>query len=94
MINKKVFMNDLSLEFKVDGIASDVMECIISRVSEELYNQMYDYLLGFNADMQLVIADNLLDNSCYGWEHYTGIDHVDEKLRIFYFLIDKELGRI
>lgn len=87
-------MNDLSNEFEVDGIAGDVMECIMSRVSEELYNQMYDYLFGFEAGLQLVIADNLLDAACYGWEHFTGIDHVDEKLRIFYFLIDKELGRI
>lgn len=82
------------MQFEIDETAYSVFVNIEGRVNDELYNQMYDYLLGFNADMQLVIADNLLDNSCYGWEHYTGIDHVDEKLRIFYFSIDKELGRI
>ena len=93
-MNKKIFKNDLRMQFEIDETAYSVFVNIEGRVNDELYNQMYDYLLGFNADMQLVIADNLLDNSCYGWEHYTGIDHVDEKLRIFYFSIDKELGRI
>ena len=93
-MNKKIFMNDLSMQFEVDDAAHSVFANIEGRVNDELYNQMYGYMLGFDKEMQLVIADNLLDAVIYGWEHYTHIDHVDDKLKSFYLLIDKELGRI
>ena len=93
-MNKKIFKNDLSMQFEIDDAAYSVFVNIEGRVNDELYNQMYDYMLGFDKEMQLVIADNLLDAVIYGWEHYTYIDHVDDKLKSFYLLIDKELGRI
>ena len=87
-------MNDLSSNFEIDETALSVLTNIEGKVGNDLYNQIYDYLFGFNAEMQLVIADNLLDATCYGWEHYTYINHVDDRLKGFYLLIDKELGRI
>ena len=93
-MNKKIFKNDLRMQFEIDETAYSVFVNIEGRVNDELYNQLYDYMLGFDKEMQLVIADNLLDAVIYGWEHYTYIDHVDDKLKSFYLLIDKELVRI
>ena len=91
---KKVFMNNLSMQFEVDEIAYAILSRIQGKVSDELYNQMYDYLQGLDVELQRFLAEDILEEVISGYENYTGIDHVDEKLRIFYFLIDKELGRI
>jgi len=88
---KKIFMRDMKAECSIDGTARFVMECIEGRVSDALYQDMMDYLLGFNEDMQLEIADNLLDAVCYGWEHYVGIPHIDTNMKDFYLSIEEEL---
>ena len=89
---KKVFNRDMRPECSIDGTAKFVMECIEGRVSDDLYQDMMNYLLGFTDDMQLEIADDLLDAVCHGWEHYTGICHIDKKLKSFYQRIDEEVG--
>ena len=88
---KKIFMRDMKAECSIDGTARFVMECIEGRVSDKLYQDMMDYLPGFNDDMQLEIADNLLDAVCYGWQHYIGIPHIDTKMKSFYLLIEEEM---
>ena len=88
---KKIFMRDMKAECSIDGTARFVMECIEGRVSDALYQDMMDYLPGFNDDMQLEIADNLLDAVCHGWQHYIGIPHIDTKMKSFYFLIEEEM---
>ena len=88
---KKVFNRDMRPECPIDGTAQTVMECIEGRISDKLYRDMMDFLLGFNDDMQLEIADNLLDAVCSGWEHYIGIRHIDQKLKSFYQRIDEEV---
>ena len=87
----KVFNRDKRHEYHIDSTAQSVMECIEGRVSDKLYQDMMDYLPGFNDDMQLEIADNLLDAVCYGWQHYIGIPHIDTKMKSFYFLIEEEM---
>ena len=87
----KVFNRDMRHECTIDGIAQSVMECIEGRISDKLYQDMMDYLLGFNEDMQLEIADNLLDAVCYGWEHYVGIPHIDTNMKDFYLSIEEEI---
>ena len=87
----KVFNLDKRHEYHIDSTAQSVMECIEGRVSDKLYQDMTDYLLGFNDDMQLEIADNLLDAVCHGWQHYIGIPHIDTKMKSFYFLIEEEM---
>ena len=87
----KVFKRNMRPECHIDGTAKSVMECIEGRVSDELYQDMMDYLLGYTNDMQLVIADNLLDAVCYGWQHYIGIPHIDNKMMGFYMLIEHEM---
>ena len=88
----KVFNSDMRPECHIDGTAQFVMECIEGRVSEKLYQDMMDYLLGFTDDMQLEIADNLLDAVCSGWEHYINIPHIDTKMKSFYLLIEEEMN--
>ena len=87
----KVFNRDKRHEYHIDSTAQSVMECIEGRVSDKLYQDMMDYLPGFNDDMQLEIADNLLDAVCHGWQHYIGIPHIDTKMKSFYFLIEEEM---
>ena len=88
----KVFNRDMRPECPIDGTAQFVMECIEGRVSDELYQDMMDYLLGYTDDMQLEIADNLLDAVCYGWQHYIGIPHIDMIMQGFYLLIKEEIS--
>ena len=87
----KVFNRDMRPECHIDVTAQSVMECVEERVSKKLYEDMMDYLLGFTDDMQLVIADNLLDAVCHGWEHYIGIRHIDNIMKNFYCLINEEM---
>ena len=87
----KVFVQDMRQECRIDCTARTVMEIVEDHVSPELFEDMIDYLLGFDGDMQLVIADNLLDAVCYGWEHYIGIRHIDNIMKNFYFLIEEEM---
>ena len=88
---KKVFHRYMRPECRIDGTAKFVMDCIEGRVSDTLYRDMMDYLLGFSDDMQLEIADNLLDAVCYGWEHYIHIPHIDNKMKGFYMMIEHEM---
>lgn len=88
---KKVFHRDMRPECRIDGTAKFVMDCIEGRISDKLYQDMMDYLLGFSDDMQLEIADNLLDAVCSGWEHYIHIPHIDYQMKCFYLLIEEEM---
>ena len=88
----KVFNRNMRPECHIDGTAQFVMECVEGRVSEKLYQDMMDYLLGFTDDMQQEIADNLLDAVCSGWEHYINIPHIDTKMKSFYRLIEEEMN--
>ena len=92
MAERKIFKRDMRAEYPIFCVAESVLENMEERVSQELYDDMKDYLLGFTDDMQLEIADNLLDAVCHGWEHYVGIRHIDLRLKNFYQLIDKEVG--
>ena len=89
---KKVIHRYMRPECHIDGTARFVMDCIEGRVSDKLYQDMMDYLLGFSDYMQLVIADNLLDAVCYGWQHYIGIPHIDMIMQGFYLLIKEEIS--
>lgn len=92
-MSKKVFKRNLRAEYGIECIAKSIMELVKERVSRRLYDDMLDYLLGFEQEMQLEIADNLLDSVNEGWEHYVGIRHIDQKMKCFYMLVDEEMGR-
>ena len=91
MEEKKIFKRDMRHECSIDVTAKSVMECIEGRVSEKLYQDMMAFLFGFTENMQLEIADNLLDAVCHGWKHYINIPHIDNKMKGFYLLIEEEM---
>lgn len=91
MEERKIIKRDMRTECPIFCVAESVLENVDERVSKELYDEMKDFLYGFTDDIQLAIADNLLDAVCFGWEHYIGIRHIDQKLKSFYQRIDGEV---
>lgn len=88
----RVIEHDLSCQFGVDGVANDVMECLEDKVSPELLELLNVMLLGFNEDMQLEIADNLLDFAYGHVIHTTGCLSADAVLGACYMWIAEEQG--
>ena len=83
---------DLNDECSVDPVALMVLECIEGRVSSALWDSIYNLLLGFSAEMQLEIADDLLDFVCLHKVHTTGCMSVDAVLKTCYRWIAEEQG--
>ena len=88
----RVFEQDLTYQFSVDGIAQYVMECLEDKVSPALLDTLNAMLLGFNDDMQLEIADNLLDFAHGHVVHTTGCWSADAVLKSCYEWIAEEQG--
>lgn len=93
-MKKNVFLNDLTGQFKVYGAARILLTDVKRRVSKDLYFRICNFLIGLDKEMQLELADYMLDEVMGGHEHYTNINHIDENLKSIYLRIDKELGRI
>lgn len=88
----KVYEQDLTYQFGVDGIAQYVMECLEDKVSPKLLDVLNAMLLGFNDDMQLEIADDLLDFAYGQVVHTTGCPSADAVLNACYTWIAEEKG--
>ena len=88
----KVYEQDLTYQFGVDGTAQYVMECLEDKVSPELLDILNAMLLGFNDDMQLEIADDLLDFAYGQVVHTTGCPSADAVLNACYTWIAEEKG--
>ncbi len=88
----KVIEQDLSCEQSVDSVAKSVMECLEDRVSPELLDVLNAMLLGFSNDMQLEMADDLLDFVCSHVIHTTGCLSADAVLTSCYRTIAEEQG--
>ena len=88
----KVYEQDLIYQFSVDGTAQYVMECLEDKVSPKLLDVLNAMLLGFNDDMQLEIADDLLDFAYGQVVHTTGCPSADAVLNACYTWIAEEKG--
>ena len=88
----KVYEQDLTYQFSVDGTAQDVMERLEDKVSPALLDTLNAMLLGFNDDMQLEIADDLLDFAYGQVVHTTGCPSADAVLNACYTWIAEEKG--
>ena len=88
----KVYEQDLTYQFGVDGTAQYVMECLEDKVSPKLLDVLNAMLLGFNDDMQLEIADDLLDFAYGQMVHTTGCPSADAVLYACYTWIAEEKG--
>ena len=88
----KVYEQDLTYQFSVDGTAQDVMERLEDKVSPALLDTLNAMLLGFNDDMQLEIADDLLDFAYGQVVRTTGCPSADAVLNACYTWIAEEKG--
>lgn len=91
-VELKVIEQDLSYEQSVNVVAMSVMECLEDKVSPELLDLLRAMLLGFSNDMQLEIADDLLDFTCGHVIHTTGCMSADGVLEACYQWIAAEQG--
>ena len=88
----KTIEQDLTDQFSIDSTAQFVMDGLEDRVSPELLELLNAMLLGFNDDMQLEIADDLLDFVCMHVIHTTGCLSADAVLEACYKWIAEEMG--
>lgn len=93
-MRKKIYVNDLTVQFDVDEDAFILLGNIEQQISESLYYSVYDFLMGLDKEMQVELVDYIADAVGFGCEHYTNINHIDENLKSIYLRIDKELARI
>lgn len=89
----QVIEQDLSLQESVDITAKFVMEIVEQKVSPELATLLNQMLLGFNPDMQLELADDLLDFVHGGVIHTTGCPSADAVLEACFRWIAEEKGQ-
>lgn len=89
----KYIQQDLRDQYPVDGTSDSILDCLEGRISDKVITDMREYLRGYSDDMQLEIADNLLDCACGNSIHYTGLTYIDRMLKSWYLIIFEEIGR-
>ena len=82
--------HDLTGEFGVDTLAAEVMKDLEGKVSDDLLELLNVMLLGFCDEMQLEIADDLVDFACDRMVHTTNCPSADAVLLSCYEWIAKE----
>jgi hypothetical protein len=81
----KVFNQCLTGMFPADEFATDMLAaCWPEWLPANIFSEMTESLRGFNRDMALLIADDLIDCWSGLGLHVTGIEHVDDLLGHFY----------
>ena len=88
----KVIEQDLRNEYSIESVAMSILDSLEGKVSPELLEWMKEILLGFNDDMQLEMADNLLDFAHGHVIHTTGCLSADAVLEACYCQIAAEQG--
>ena len=90
--NVQVKNQDLRREFRLNPSAEREMTTLEKKVSPQLYGMLIQQLLGFHADMQVEMAENLVMFSYQHIAHSTGCPSVDFVLDICYTWIATEHG--
>ena len=88
--NVQVMNQDLRREFGLNPSADREMTTLEKKVSPQLYGMLIQQLLGFHADMQLEMAEDLVIFSYQHIAHSTGCPSVDFVLDICYSWIADE----
>ena len=88
----KVIEQDLTSVCEIDVTAARLMDFIRCDMSESLFRLLNKMLMGFSAEMQLEIADDLLDFTRGHVIHTTGCLAVDVVLQSCYMWIAEEQG--
>ena len=86
----RVVVEDLQDAYGVDVEAMVIMECIRAHVTTTLFDMLMMQLPAFTGDMQVEIADNLLDFVNEGTLKYTGCTSAGMILDACYKWIDEE----
>lgn len=88
----RVENQDLRSEFGLNPSAEREMTTLANKVSPQLYGMLVQQLMGFHADMQLEMAENLV---VFAYQHIansTGCPSVDFILDVCYTWIATEQG--
>ena len=88
----KVIEQDLTDDYGIDVTAWQVLMCLEDKVSPELMELLGEMLLAFDGEMQLEMADDLLDFACGHVIHTTGCPSADVVLKACYSWIAEEQG--
>lgn len=84
--------HDLSDELGIESAAFEVLESLEGKVSSNLWDMLFNLLLGFSAEMQLEMARNLADFFSNHTVHTTGCMSADAVLKSCYKWIAEEQG--
>ena len=87
---EKVITQDLSNEFGIDERAARIMRLVEGEVSEDLLYMLLGELQGFCGQMQIEMAEDLLDFALAHVVHTTGCPSVDYVLDYCYSHIAME----
>ncbi len=87
---EKVITQDLSNEFGIDERAARIMRLVEGEVSEDLLDMLLGELQGFCGQMQIEMAEDLLDFALAHVVHTTGCPSVDYVLDYCYSHIAME----
>lgn len=90
--NMDVINEDYRGAFSIDSYAENLMGCLEDKVSPELLDLLNEMLLGFCDDMQVLMADGLMDFANHHLIHKTGCLSADSVLGACYCWIAEEHG--
>jgi hypothetical protein len=81
---------NLIADHQMDRVAEQVMTGLEDMVSPVLYGTLIMLVRGFDEDMQLEMADDLVDFAKYHVAHTTGVMSADVILDLGYMMIAEE----
>ena len=91
-VKVKVIEQDLRSEQEMETVAESLIEFLDGKVSAELQVIIMEMMLGFSREMQLEIADDLLDFAYENVVQTTGCWSADKVLKTCYEWIAEEQG--
>ena len=84
--------HDLKEDYPVVGTARMIFDYAIKgRITDKLYNDLYDLLRGFNEDVQLEMAEAIIDFISDRWTYTTNLNAVDILLPGIYARLREQL---
>jgi len=87
-LKMQIFFSELAPSYKPDPFCLDLWDMTMPEwIDPSLYRELVDALRGFDSEMALEIADDLIDCWSGLGLHVTGIGHVDELLGKLYMKV-------
>ena len=86
----RMIHENLIADHQIDRVAEQVMTGLEDKVSPVLYGTLIMLVRGFDEDMQLEMADVLVDFAKYHLAHTTGEESADIVLDLRYMMIAEE----